>query len=451
VIVVLCLFILVIIPVAAVPDHDAIPVDPTFTGITLIDDSITSYHYIPKFSWVHYTSFYSQYGVVEITTYPDAGYNRSKETSYVELGYPDTHLPKSIEIPNGAIVSRGFINTPYSATKEQDPRSERFSRQIGLTGETYPNTTTIVTYNNETVLVVTWDDNASHQLPQSGPAADHWVEWAKLVPSLNPVMDSDESALPHGSEYTAFTAKWNVPQAPTSHVNNARTYIFNGFSADGHQSNGNEEGIVQPVLAWNCGERNTEHFCRGGNDDFQWTGMAITCYGNETKPLLIGEQITVSSGDIVRGSMTWKKEQDGWEISFKDLTTGNRSYIVSKLISNKQADITPYLTLEDYRSKNICKNGDFKEQWPQGITTFSQIDLKMDTLVGVPFEAKPYYNTYRFTNPEINKPCEKTANYPVYADCNHYYVDIIRDAMDLFGPHVILQTHSNSQNHVCGM
>jgi hypothetical protein len=438
-------------PVAAVPNPNAVPVDPAFTGITLIDDSITSYHYIPKFSWVHYTSFSGQYGVVEITTYPDAGYNQSEVMSYTELGYPDINLPKNIEIPNGAIVSRNFIHTPYSAAKEQDPRSERFFRHKGLVGETTPNTRTIVTYNNETILVVTWDDDASHQSPTDNPPLDHWVEWAKLVPSLNPLMDLTESSLPHGSEYTAFTAKWNVPQAPTSHVNNTKTYIFNGFSADGHQSNGNEEGIVQPVLAWNCGERNTEHFCRGGRDDFQWTGMAITCYENEKLPILIGEQITVSSGDFVQGSMAWNKEKKWWEISFKDLTTGKTSSIVSTNISNKQEEITPYLTLENYNSKNICKCGDFKEQWPQGSATFSQIDLKMGTLVGVPFDAKPHYNTERFTNPALNGHCNGQSDYPVYNDCNQYYVDIIRDVMDLFGPHVILQTHSNSPNSVCQM
>jgi hypothetical protein len=436
-------------PVAAVPNPNVVPVDPAFTGITLIDDSITSYHYIPKFSWVHYTSFYSQYGVVEITTYPDAGYNRSEVMSYTELGYPDINLPKNIEIPNGAIVSRNFIHTPYSAAKEQDPRSERFFRHKGLVGETSPNTRTIVTYNNETILVVTWDDDASHQPPTDNPPIHPWVEWAELVPN-SLLTNSGELAIPQDAEYMGFTANWNVPQAPTTQLKGTKTYIFNGFSADGHQSNGNKEGIVQPVLAWNCGERNLEHVCKGSNDALQWTGMAVTCYYNKT-PHLIGKQITVSSGDVVQGSMTWNKEKEGWEISFKDLTTGGTSYIVSANISNKMADLTPVLTLENYHNKYICKNGDFTNEWPQNSTTFRKIDLKMNTIWGVLFDTKPHYNTERLTDPTLNQFCNEKSNYPVYADCNHYYVDIRMGLLDILNPHVILQTHSNSPNSVCQM
>jgi hypothetical protein len=447
VIFVLLLFILAIMPVAAVPNPNVVPVDPAFTGITLIDDSITSYHYIPKFSWVHYTSFSGQYGVVEITTYPDAGYNQSKVTSYTELGYPDINLQKSIEIPNGAIVSREFINTPYSAAKEQDPRSERFFRHKGLVGETTPNTRTIVTYNNETILVVTWDDDASHQSPTDTPDAHWWAEWAELVPTAL-TTNSEELALPKDAVYTAFTAEWNVPQAPTYKSKGQKTYIFNGFSADPPQTKPNEVGIVQPVLAWNCGERNTTTFCQAGSAKFQWTGMAVTCY-NKTMPLLIGKQILVSSGDRVQGSMTWKEELKGWDISFKDLTTGGTSSIVSANISNKQTDLTPVLTLESYGTHNICKNGDFENEWPQNSTIFRKIDVKMDTSWGVLFDTKPHYNVARFTDPKRNEHCKTPANYPAYADCNHYYVDIRMGLWDFLDPRVILQTHSDSENRVC--
>jgi hypothetical protein len=149
--------------------------------------------------------------------------------------------------------------------------------------------------------------------------------------------------------------------------------------------------------------------------------------------------------------MTWKEELKGWDISFKDLTTGGTSSIVSKNISNKQADLTPVLTLENYYNRNICKNGDFKDQWPQSSTTFRKIDLKMNTIWGVLFDTKPHYKTERFTDPEINEPCKTKANYPVYNDCNHYYVDIRMGLLDILDPRVILQTHSNSKNHVCGV
>jgi hypothetical protein len=439
-------------PVAAVPNPNVVPVDPAFTGITLIDDSITSYHYIPKFSWVHYTSFSGQYGVVEITTYPDAGYNQSEVMSYTELGYPDINLPKNIEIPNGAIVSREFINTPYSAAKEQDPRSERFFRQIGLTGETYPNTTVIGTYNNETVFVVTWDDNSylwdniaiptdvlergSYRL--SSNKTPSWVEWAELSPNTPPTN-------PHDANYTAFTAEWVVPKAPVSHVLNARTNIFNGFTADGTQPNPHKGGVVQPSLAWNCGDRNGKNVCSDGKDDVQWTGMAGTCYGPEVqKPHFAGKQIPVSTGDTIRGSVIWDEKQDGWNVSLKDLTTGQTSHIVSKLISNKQADLTPVLTLENDYNSNICQNGTFKEEWPQSSTLFNNIVLKRSGGQLVPFDAKPNYNIERFTNPDRNALCGNISNYPQYNEPNHYYVDI--GPVGFIGharlnPEVCLQAH----------
>jgi hypothetical protein len=157
VIVILCFFISLIAPVAAEQKtHTPPSLNPNFTGITLVDDSVTSYHHIPKFSWIHYSD-YGGWEEVYIKTYQNADYNESEEVSYERFSYSDVNLPKNIEVPNGAIVSREFINTPYSVTKEQDP-SDRFPWHFGLYGIDCNNFTTIVTYNNETILVATWDN-----------------------------------------------------------------------------------------------------------------------------------------------------------------------------------------------------------------------------------------------------------------------------------------------------
>jgi hypothetical protein len=440
-------------PVAAGPlYYTQPPLKPNFTGITLVKDSITNYQYIPKYTRVHYSAYYQEWGEIEITTYQNAGYNESEEVSCERFSYPYVTLPKNIEVPNGAIVSRNFIHTPYSATKEQDPDGIRFissiSRYMSLSS---PNTTVIGTYNNETVLVVTWEDEfiqgdigdlttdvlESIGVMFSSNKTPSWVEWVELFPP--------PPTNPHDANYTAFTAEWNVPRAPVSHVKNARTNIFNGFTADGTQSSPYKGGIVQPILAWSCGDRNGKNVCKNGTDDVQWTGMAGTCYGPEVrKPHLTGKQIPVSTGDTIRGSVIWDEKQDGWNISFKDLTTGQTSHIVSKLISNKQADLTPVLTLENDYNRNICQNGTFKEEWPQSSTLFNNIVLIGDGGQLAPFDAKPSYNADRFTNPDRNAPCGHISNYPQYNEPNHYYVDIGHEGFighARLNPDVCLQTH----------
>jgi hypothetical protein len=441
-------------PVAAVPRvYTQPPLKPNFTGITLVKDSITSYQYVPKYTRVHYSDEYDGWGEVEVTTYQNAGYNWSEEVSCEWFSYSDVNLPKNIELPNGAIVSREFINAPYTATKEEDPDGNRFVSAMGpYMRMSSPNTTVIGTYNNETVLVVTWDDNlllwdniaiptevlerGSYRL--SSNKTPSWVEWAELSPNITQMN-------PYDANYTAFTAEWNVPRAPASHVKNAKTNIFNGFTADGTQPNPHKGGMAQPILAWNCGDRNGKNVCSDGKDDVQWTGMAGTCYGLEVnKPHLTGKQIPVSTGDTIRGSVIWDEKQDGWNISLKDLTTGQTSHIVSKLISNKQADLTPVLTLENDYNRNICQNGTFKEEWPQSSTLFNSIVLKRSGGQLVPFDAKPHYNIERFTHPDRNAPCGNISNYPQYAEPNHYYVDI--GPVGFIGharlnPEVCLQAH----------
>jgi len=449
-------------PVAAgFPYYTQPLLKPNFTGITLVKDSITNYQYIPKFSWVHYSSVYSDWGEVEVRTYQNAGYNESEEISSEWFSYSDANLTKNIEVPNGAIVSREFINTPYSAMKEQDSNGWRFVSAMGKEMRlSSPNTTVIGTYNNETVLVVTWDDYLRLWDPSESMWPDYlhmwdivgvpldilesdryrlfsnktpsWVEWAELSPSTAPTN-------PHDANYTAFTAEWNVPRAPLSHVKNARTNIFNGFTADGTQFSPYKGGMVQPILAWSCGDRNGKNVCNDGKNDVQWTGMAGTYYGLEVqKPHLTGKQIPISTGDTVRGSVRWDEKQDGWIVSLKDLTTGNCSYIVSKLISNKKADLTPVLTLENHYNRNICQNGTFKEEWPRSSTLFNNIVLKGDGGQLAPFDAKPSYNADRFTNPDRNAQCGNSSNYPQYNKPDHYYVDIEHAGLN---PDARFQTH----------
>jgi hypothetical protein len=434
------LIIIVIIPVAATASGawgniDYVEkidgVNASITGLTLVDDSIDpNYHYIPKYTHAHYNSD----GNISILKYFTSDYIYVNSTELIS--FPDDSIPKDIEVPSGSIISRDFIHLPNGMIEKRDffgHSDDTSSLRTHLENYYLNDSRYIVTCNNETILIVTWDEGAFPQ-PQRehtvGSVAPYksltWVEWAEANPTLQ-------------TEYRRFDAAWKVPKDPTFKAPLGKTYIFNGITTiEGKIKKGFSEGIIQPVLMWNCGEINPKtHACKGGTTDYVWSGMAVTSCLNGTD--FIGEKIPVKPGDDIIGKMTWDSKESSWDIDFTDLTTMAVSNMSSKNIVPNDSDyVTPVLTLENYASHNICKDGRFKELWPQSEIKFE--DIRVWSTLGeityrIPFAG--FHDKRRFVEDSYCRQCETQENYPQY-DRDHYFVFIPR-----FGskPSVTLQTH----------
>ena len=316
--------------------------------------------------------------------------------------------------------------------------SDRFET---LTTGDYPNQTDdqyFTTYNNETILYVSWDKDAFTNRSDIGVISNasesdstittpswstpSWVEWANIEPQTQ-------------TSYTLFGATWKVPNKPKVNSEYTKFYYFTGINSNGRIKEGYKQGIVQPVLAWNCGQINaTTHACSIPATENLWTGMAVTQYNTvPPSPQIISRKILVGPGDDIHGTLFWEGT-DSWKVQFYDATTREVSVITSATIVPNDSDyVTPLITLESRimtnhlpeSTPNICKDGRNKDRWPQSKTRFTNIQIYDQTKKDITQQMKATgnYNRERFEHEEYNDfSCGKRSNYPQY-DPSHYYVD----------------------------
>jgi len=144
---------------------------------------------------------------------------------------------------------------------------------------------------------------------------NEWIEWAE---------DTTVSSL------TQFDAYWYVPSNPPSSESLEAIYLFNGISPSG-----GGPGIVQPVLEWNRPDTG-----------LYWTATAWGCSPNPGEDD-IGNRITVSTGDRLKGRLYWSTTYNQWYVQLSDLTQGTYSTVYSDILPG-HTNLEAYVALEGY-------------------------------------------------------------------------------------------------------
>lgn len=176
---------------------------------------------------------------------------------------------------------------------------------------------TFVTDNKGNLILTIINDNdiaASETNAKSTLRYHEWIEWAE---------DTSVNAL------TQFDAYWHVPSHPPSSESFEPIYLFNGISPSG-----GGPGIIQPVLEWN----------RPDTGQY-WTATAWGCNPNGEDD--IGNRITVSEGDRLKGRLYWSSTYNQWYVQLSDLTEGTYSAVWTDILPG-YTNLEAYVALEGY-------------------------------------------------------------------------------------------------------
>jgi len=429
------LILTVTIPVTARYIDDTDLIDGTnISGITLVENSTDpTYYHIPRYSNIHYFDD----GCVAIYHYNGQNYTYKNYIDTDYITFPADSVPKDIEVPSGSIVSPNVIIENTTFEEPWYYRGPRFgSDRTGLLiqPELEQRNMYVITYNNETILLVTWESMAvtnrsdSAAMITNKTVPEKWASGWVIAAFIEQISKTQ-------TDYQTVGATWNVPNGPTTPNDQTKFFLFNGLTQTSNRIKpGYKSGIVQPVLAWNCGQIDAKtKACAKPATEYAWSGMAITQYVTDPpSPQIIGEKIKVNKGDEINGALIWSDALSQWQVIFYDSSTQKGSTVFSRNIVPNDSDyVTPILTLENPikapipdLTPNICKDGRNKEKWLQGQIKFSKIIITDHTKdvtdqmlpVGAP-------NKDRFEDKEYNDfSCGEKSNYPRY-DPYHYYIN----------------------------
>jgi hypothetical protein len=172
--------------------------------------------------------------------------------------------------------------------------------------------------------------------------------------------------VPYKNRITSLSTSWTVPNTPsTSWGSNAPGWWFGIQTAKG------DGALIQPILAW--GYQGNEYTMFNGC--FDWTnGGSWT-----TSP----EKYTVQPGDVLTSSITYKPEDNSYDMFIQSNQTGKSITTNYKLLRNQHAnETTAYFVLE--HQPDLCS------AYPSdGVCTFENIKLEVEGQVidNVPWKA----------------------------------------------------------------
>ncbi len=165
---------------------------------------------------------------------------------------------------------------------------------------------------------------------------------------------------------TSLTAQWTVPSAPSTTADNQAVMLYDAISNCGSTSD-----YIRAVLQWGW-----TAYAGGGQSWMiypQWVSGYCSTFTN-------GNEVQVSSGDVIQGSMSKNPTTGYWTISVTDLTTGkSTSYTPQQTLNFGTGGTMTFPSVLQVQNVKTCS--DYPATSP---TTFGSIQLYNSSVQLVP-------------------------------------------------------------------